>query len=395
MKIHCAYTELVPVKDLKPHPKNRNVHPPDQVERLAKILAYQGVRAPIVVSNLSKCMAKGHGTLMAIIKNGWTHAPVVYQDFDDEAQEYAYVQSDNAIANWAQLDFSGINLDIGDLGPDFDIDLLGIKGFEIEVADKHLGDPDAVPEAPAEPKTKLGDIYELGAHRLLCGDSTSIDAVERLMNGEKADMVFTDPPYGYKYESNHQSKHEMLLNDDTILDFLPCAFASTQDNAAFYICGSHQTVHKWRESVDQHLTYKNLIVWKKNNWSMGDLTGDFAGQHELIIFAHKGRVELRGERTRNVWEFDRDPPEHHPTQKPIELVELAIEKVSDSGGLCLDLFGGSGSTLIACEKTGRRCFMMELDPRYCDVILSRWAKYTGKDPVRDDGKKWSELNASG
>ncbi len=133
MKIHCVYSELVPVETLKPHPKNRNIHPPEQIERLAKILKYQGVRAPIVVSKLSGYIVKGHGTLMAIRASGATHAPVAYQEFDDEAQEYAFVQSDNAVALWAELDLSGINADLGDLGPDFDVNLLGIKNFNLDV----------------------------------------------------------------------------------------------------------------------------------------------------------------------------------------------------------------------------------------------------------------------
>lgn len=378
MQIHCLYDKLVPISDLKPHPKNRNAHPQDQIERLAKILKYQGWRYPIKVSKQSGFITSGHGRLAAAILNAWNTVPVNYQDYENSDQEYADLIADNSVASWAELEIAKINLDLAELGPDFDIDLLGIKDFELEPADKHPGcDEDEVPQK-VEPKTKSGDIYKLGNHRLMCGDSTSIDAVEKLMDGQKADMVFTDPPYGYKYESNHQTQHTMLENDDKILDFLPCAFAATKDNAALYLCASHQTSHLWRLEIDRHFDHKNLIVWKKNNWSMGDLSGAFAGQHELIFFAHKGRVELRGERSRDVWEFDRDPPKDHPTQKPVDLVSFAAEKASDRGGLVLDLFGGSGSTLIACEKTNRKCFMMELDPHYCDVIVARWEKYTGQ-----------------
>lgn len=131
MQVHCKYDALVPVGELKPHPKNRNIHPPEQITRLAKLLAYQGVRAPIVVSSLSGCIVKGHGTLSAIKENGWVEVPVVYQAFTDEVQEYAFVQSDNAVAAWAELDFSGINTDIGDLGPEFDIEMLGMKDFNV------------------------------------------------------------------------------------------------------------------------------------------------------------------------------------------------------------------------------------------------------------------------
>jgi hypothetical protein len=138
MQIHCKYDALVPVGELKPYPKNRNQHPPEQIARLAKLLAYQGVRAPIVVSRLSGCIAKGHGTLSAIKANGWTEAPVVYQDFADETVEYAFVQSDNTVASWAEMDLSGINHDIGDLGPEFDVELLGLKNFLVDAADREL-----------------------------------------------------------------------------------------------------------------------------------------------------------------------------------------------------------------------------------------------------------------
>jgi site-specific DNA-methyltransferase (adenine-specific) len=236
-----------------------------------------------------------------------------------------------------------------------------------------------VPEIPEEPITKLGDIWKLGEHRLMCGDSVSITDVEKLMNNNKADMIFTDPPYGYKYESNHYKNDNpfgMLENDDKIIDFLPLLRGIIQNNCPIYICGSHQTVHKWRELAEKEFTYKNTIVWKKNNWSMGDLKGAYACQHELILFVHHGRAELKGERHRDVWEFDRDPPENHPTQKPIDLVVFALKNSSDKNNLVLDLFGGSGSTLIACEKSKRKCFMMELSPNYCDVIIARWEKLT-------------------
>lgn len=146
MIIHCIYSELVPVENLRPHPRNRNTHPPEQIERLAKILKYQGVRAPIVVSKLSGYIVKGHGTLMAIRANAATHAPVAYQEFDDEAQEYAFVQSDNAVASWAELDLSGINSDLGELGPEFDIDLLGIKEFTLDPSEFSEPEPKNGPE---------------------------------------------------------------------------------------------------------------------------------------------------------------------------------------------------------------------------------------------------------
>jgi DNA modification methylase len=392
VKIHCLYDELVDVEKLTPHPRNTNRHPVEQIIRLGEIIQYQGWRYPIKVSKLSGYITSGHGRLDAAMNLGLNQVPVNYQDYENEQQELADLTSDNAIALWAEIDIAEIYNQIDStFGADFKIDLLGLENFEVKLPELiPQADEDEVPEVK-ESKVVKGDIFILGHHRLMCGDSTMVDDVEKLMDGQKADMVFTDPPYGYKYESNHQDKHTMLMNDDVILDFMSCAYTVMSENSAIYICGSHQTIHKWRELVDQHFDYKNLIVWKKNNWSMGDLKGAFAGQHELIIFAHKGRVELRGGRDKDVWEFDRDPPKHHPTQKPIPLIEFAIEKSSEKNASVMDLFGGSGSTLIASEKTNRKCFMMELDPVYCAVILERWQKFTGKKAEHVDGRLWDEI----
>jgi DNA modification methylase len=211
----------------------------------------------------------------------------------------------------------------------------------------------------------------------MCGDSTNEADVAKLMDGEKADMVFTDPPYGYSYDSNHQkvNKHKMLKNDDKILDFWVPLKKAMHKNSSVFICGSFQTIFKWFDKFDENFNFKNMIVWKKNNWSMGDLKGAFAGQHEIILFGHKGKVNLIGNRDSDIWEFDRVPPKLHPTMKPIALIEYAISKVPSKK--VLDLFLGSGSTLIACEKTNRRCYGMEVDAKYINVILKRFEQYSG------------------
>lgn len=379
IKNFAKFDKLINPKELKDHPKNPNKHGNDQIERLSQIYKYQGIRHPIIVSSRSLHIVAGHGRKLAAIRAGLKKVPVVFQDFESDEQEYAFIVSDNAISDWAELDLSMINMEVPDMGPDFDINMLGIHNFKLDAFEHEEGltDPDAIPEVK-EPISKIGQIYQLGRHRLMCGDSTLRERVDALMGGEKAEVVFTDPPYGYEYESNHQNKHKALKNDDKILNFLPLLNEVTAENAAIFVCGSHQTIGEWKSLVEENFSYKNMIVWKKNNWSMGDLSGSFAGQHELILFAHKGRIEIRGERSRDIWEFDRDPPKDHPTQKPVELVEFAVQKTSDHGSNVLDLFGGSGSTLIACEKTGRTCFMMELDPHYVDVIITRWEQFTGK-----------------
>jgi len=203
MDIKSKEIKIVPIGEIKPNPNNRNKHGQDQVDRLVEILKYQGFRSPLVISNRSGILVHGHGRLLAAQKLGLQNVPVIYQDFDDEAQEYASMVSDNAIASWSILDLAGINFDLPELGPDFDLNMLGIKDFVLEPADKlDPGcDEDEVPEAgPAY--VVRGDVFTLGRHRLMCGDSTMIGDVEKLMNGEKADMVFTDPPYGVGFQYN-------------------------------------------------------------------------------------------------------------------------------------------------------------------------------------------------
>ena len=262
-----------------------------------------------------------------------------------------------------------------------------IEKSETQEDDFEIPDEDEI-----ETDIKLGDLIEIGRHRLLCGDSTDSDQVAKLMNGEKADMVFTDPPYGYSYESNHQNKHKELLNDDKILDFLPNGYLYTNDDVAFYVFCGWQTIKQWIEKVEQaDLKLKNIIIWKKNNWSMGDLKGAYGGQYEVILFAHKGRVELRNGRGQDIWEFNRVPPKEHPTMKPIELCQKAINDVTINDNLILDLFLGSGSTMVASHQLKRKCYGMELDPKYCQVIIDRMLNSYPDIEVKINGHKYRQL----
>lgn len=231
----------------------------------------------------------------------------------------------------------------------------------------------------AEPRTKLGDVWQLGEHRLMCGDSTDAESVARLMNNEKADMVFTDPPYGYKYVSNHQDKYKILENDDKILDYVSAIKSCIKENIGIYSFCGWQSVDLWLQYFKRtELQLKNMIIWKKNNWSMGDLEGSYAGQYEIVLYLTNGRAILNGGRDTDIWEFDREPPRLHPTMKPIDMIGYAVGKSSEDNEIVLDVFGGSGSTIIACEQLNRKCRMMELAPHYCDVIIARWEKLTGK-----------------
>lgn len=373
------HTEMRRLSELKDYDKNPRKIDKKEFEKLVESLKQDGYHNRIAI-NADNVIIGGHQRKKALLKVGYkkdTAIEVLVPDRLLAGEDFDRINiRDNLPYGSFDFEILSSNFEAGQLiewGMPEDWLQIGVEEIEVEEGDND------VPEISAEPITKLGDIWQLGEHRLMCGDSVDITAVEKLMDSKKADMIFTDPPYGYKYESNHYKKgnpYGMLENDDKIIDFIPLLKNIVQDNCAIYICGSHQTIGQWKELIEKEFTYKNTIVWKKNNWSMGDLRGAYAGQYELILFAHNGRVELNGERHRDIWEFDRDPPENHPTQKPVELITFALKNSSQKNNMILDLFGGSGSTLIACEKSNRKCLMMELSPHYCDVIIARWEKLT-------------------
>ncbi len=378
--------EWVEIGKLSPHPKNPNTHSATQIKRLVELIRYQGWRHPIIVSNRSGHVVAGHGRLLAAKEMKLEKVPVHYQEFQSGEQEYAFIVSDNAIASWAELDLAAINLEVPGLGPDFDIDLLGIDGFEIDVADR--GDEDDVPDVPIEAVSRLGDLYQLGSHRLLCGDSTDSAQVSRLMAGERADMVYSDPPYGFGYDPNiknptlrdgssrNKNNHKRLENDSGDWDF-DASFIFEQ----FGYCDE---IFLWGAD------YYHLTLPKKGGWIVWDKTG----AHPSMDGSYLASFELCWSKQSHkrhmipiTWMgcFGHTPEDGdrkvHPTQKPIKLGQFFLEKWSKPGWLVIDHYLGSGSTLIACEKTNRRCFGMEIDPHYCDVIVQRWEKYTGKKAI--------------
>jgi len=266
-----------------------------------------------------------------------------------------------------------------------------------------LTDEDAVPEAPVEPKTVLGDIWILGDHRLMCGDSTSVDAVKKLMDGQKADMVFTDPPYGMSYgggraKGDHARNkrggvlikaHGEIIGDDKrgddlialVRDAVSAAVTVSKSGSASYVCFPWRTYSEFESAMLAcGLKPSACIVWDKKSIGLGN--SNYRPQHELIFYV-KGDSWHGDKSQSGVWYMSRGATGDyvHPTQKPVELIERALKNSSKSEDMIIDVFGGSGSTLIACEKTGRNCRMMELDPKYCDVIIKRWQDFTGKKAV--------------
>lgn len=402
-----AFDELLPLSELKKSKHQRNKHPQDQIERLAKIMEAHGVRHPIHISRQSGQVCFGHGRWAAAKLNKYTDYPIVYQDFKDDEEEYACVQSDNAIALWAELDMAGINSDIINLGPDFDIDLLGIKDFVLEPAEKFgQCDEDEVPDE-VEAVAKLGDIYLLGEHRLMCGDSTDHDSTDTLLNGETADLMFTDPPYGINVVSVGASSKMGFVGAKTAPSPLAKARAykpiigddKAFDPSALFIVPCVTRI-LWGANCYASKLPDNpqWLVWDKktqnggldhNNFSDCELAWTDAKAKAVKVYRHVWAGMLRqGDRK------DEMAVRVHPTQKPVGLCEQIIKDFSKDKNIVLDLFGGSGSTLIACEKTNRKCFMMEIDPHYCDVIIARWEKYTGKKAELINGKTKTTIRRS-
>jgi DNA modification methylase len=401
--VNCSYQKLVPVSQLVAHPANANKHPQRQIEMLAKIMKYQGWRHPIVVSKLSGFIVAGHGRLEAAKLNGWTEVPVDVQDFEDKIQETAFLYADNKIAELAEHDDELMKLGALELNLDtngFDLDLLGVPDLDLSTPDEAR---DAIEDEVPEVKksiSKLGDLYELGEHRLLCGDSTDKATVEKLMGGERADLVHTYPPYGVEYDANwrNDAAEKGLIRYGTSKNLGKVKNDDKADWTEAYKNFGSDVIYVWHAGKFASLIQTNLescgysmvsqIIWAKPNFAIS--RGDYHWQHEPCWYAVKNgkKHNWQGARDQStLWRINRDTEVNgHGTPKPVELNVKAIENSSAVGQVVADPFGGSGSTLIACEKTKRKCFMMELDPHYVDVIVSRYCKYTGKKEIKRNGE---------
>jgi hypothetical protein len=388
MQIQSKDISLVDIDSIVPNPKNANRHSIEQIKRLEKLITYQGFRNPLIVSNRTGFLIVGHGRLEAATNLGIEKLPVIYQDFDSEAQEYAYLISDNEIARWAELDFQSVYDNLKEIEIE-DVDLLGIDDFklpEIENLDPQT-DEDDVPEVE-NPITVRGDIWLLGKHRLMCGDSTMIDDVEKLMNGDKADMVFTDPPYGISVVSKNGSvgggtkgKYKEIIGDDTVdvaRDSYNLCIGLGIEQMFFWGANHYSSVFPDSSC---------WVVWDKQ----GGKSVTFA-DCELCYTNLRKPVRM----FTHIWDgFRRDSERGemrvHPTQKPVQLF-IDIWDKFESPNKVMDLFLGSGSTLMACEKSERECQGMEMDEYYCDVIINRWQNYTGKKATLEStGKTYEEL----
>jgi DNA modification methylase len=384
------------IEKLIPYARNARTHSDEQVGQIAASIREWGWTTPILVDEDGNIIA-GHGRTMAAKRLGLREVPVMVASGWSDAKKRAYVLADNKLAINAGWDESMLALELKELGETgFDLDLTGFSLDEITALtpielEPGLTDEDAVPEAPEEPTTRLGDVWILGQHRLMCGDSTSIDAVEKLMDGQKANMVFTDPPYNVAF-NGRSGKHDVIKNDNLATDefdqFIGEVLQTikTINAPAFYIWCNW----KFYATLQRELEYKACIVWAKNVFGMGT---NYRHQHEFCLF--NGSIDDHIKNESDLWEIKKDTNYVHPTQKPVALSERALGNHSKAMNV-LDLFGGSGSTLIGCEKMGRSAFVMELDPKYCDVIIKRWQDYTGKQAVcQENSKTFNELASNG
>ncbi len=393
--------EIWPTDKLVPYDKNPRTHSTEQINQIAASIAEFGFLNPILVDTGAGIIA-GHGRLQAAKQIGLAQVPVAVLDHLTEAQKRAYVIADNKLALNAGWDEDLLRTEMSTLlAENFDLPVIGFSDDELAalLAEPNVAegqtDEDSVPEAPETPVSKPGNLWRLGNHLLLCGDSTMLANVERVLDGALADMVFTDPPYNVDYGNTAKDKMRgkmrlsggrTILNDnlgDGFEKFLydTCVNMLTVCKGALYVCMSSSELHTLQKAfVEAGGKWSTFVIWAKNTFTLG--RADYQRQYEPILYGWKQGTDhfWCGARDQgDVW-FVNKPVrnELHPTMKPVELVERAINNSSKSRDIVLDCFGGSGTTLIACEKLNRQCRMIELDPKYVDVIVKRWEEFTGK-----------------
>lgn len=385
------------VEDLIPYENNPRKND-NAVDQVANSIKEFGFKVPIVIDK-DKVIVAGHTRLKAAKKLGLSTVPCLVADDLSDEQIKAFRLADNKVAELSEWDFDKLEAELSMLS--LDMTDFGFEDLSPE-EEAEVVEDDFEPELPEEPNAKLGDIYQLGNHRLMCGDSTNLEMVNRLMDGGKADMVFTDPPWNVNYgdqdEDNPQGyKPRKILNDfmgtEEFKDFMYSVFnnmnEASKDGACTYVVMSAQ---EWGNMMltlamnDYH--WSSTIIWNKDRLVLS--RKDYHTKYEPIYYGWKNGASrlhpLVDRKQSDVWDFERpSKSELHPMMKPIALVARAIQNSSSKGNVVLDLFGGSGTTIMACEETDRCARLMELDPRYVDVIIERWEKFTGKKAVLING----------
>lgn len=398
MEFHATF----PVADLIPYARNSRTHNEEQIAQIMASIKEFGFTNPILIGSDNVIIA-GYGRLLAAQRLGLKEVPVIRLPDLTETQRKALVIADNKIALNAGWDEEMLALEMKELEEsDFNLDILGFSEDELkelenfgESQTEAKSEEDEIPEAPAEPITKRGDVWILGEHRLMCGDITMFDDVRKLMRDDCAAMIFTDPPYNVNYGSTMKDSiryHAGTLGgrkimNDNLGDGFPQFLTDSLSNllmfcqGAAYVCMSSSELHTlYSAFIAAGGKWSTFIIWAKNTFTLG--RADYQRQYEPILYgwnADKPHYWCGDRDQSDVWEYNKPVKNDlHPTMKPVELVERAVLNSSKSGDIVLDGFGGSGSTLIACEKNNRKARLMELDPKFCDVIVKRWEEYTGR-----------------
>lgn len=377
----------IALKDLKPYENNPRKND-DAVKYVAESIKEFGFKVPIVIDKDNVIVA-GHTRYKAAKKLGMTEIPCIIADDLTDEQIKAFRLADNKVAEKAEWDFDLLNTELDDI-IDLDMELFGFEDALQDDAEEAVEDEFEV-ELPAEPKSKLGDIYQLGDNRLMCGDSTVLEDVEKLMGGVQADMLLTDPPYNVNYEGKTKDKLKIKndkMDNDNFRQFLIDAFSNAdmvmKPGAVFYIWHADSEGYNFRGACfDVGWTVRQCLIWNKNSMVMG--RQDYQWKHEPCLYGWKegaGHLWASDRKQTTVINFDKPTRnDMHPTMKPIPLFDYQIKNNTKGGDVVLDLFGGSGTTIMACEQNGRRGYSMEYDPRYVDVIVDRWEKFTGAKAV--------------
>jgi len=407
--IHIEYRRI---DALIPYARNAKQHSEAQVAQIAASIREFGWGAPILIDGRNNMIA-GHGRLLAARKLGMAEVPVVPMDHLTDTQRRALILADNKIGENALWEDELLSLELAELQEaGFDLGLTGFSQEEWEAliageeATKDgLTDEDAVPEVTENPISMAGDLWLLGEHKVLCGDATKVDDFTGLLGEELVDMTFTDPPYNVNYantaKDKMRGKNRPIMNDnlgDGFGSFLldACRNILTHTKGAVYIAMSSSELDTLQSAFRAAGgKWSTFIIWAKNTFTLG--RADYQRQYEPILYGWRDGADhfWCGARDQgDVWNVKKPAKNDlHPTMKPVELVERAVRNSSKTRDLVLDPFGGSGSTLIACEKSGRRARLIELDPKYVDVIVRRWQEWTGNDATRTDGTRFEDVAA--
>lgn len=399
-------TELVEVTvtSLRPYERNAKIHGPEQIEKLKRSIEEFGFVSPCLVDRDMNIIA-GHGRVMAAKELGMKTVPCVFVDGLSEEQRRAYILADNRLTELGEWDMDLVNEELVDLDAmDFDITL---TGFEMPEEEPEIYDDDFDEDAvPATPRAKLGDIWQLGRHRVLCGDATILSDVEKLMDGAEVDLFLTDPPYNVSLgmsgsQDEARKRHRrtdglVIMNDrqedEDFREFLTTSFTNAKtvmkSGASYYIWHADSEGYNFRAALrDSGFELRQTLIWNKSEITLG--RQDYQWKHEPCLYgwndgaAHSWYSDRKQS---TVLEFQKpNRSEAHPTMKPVPLFDYLIQNSTKAGDVVLDLFGGSGTTAIACEQNGRVAYLMELDPHYVDVIVDRWEKLTGEKAVLLNG----------